>query len=253
LNCIDEVDISLDFGDAERHNKYRGNKNAFDWAINTLKFCKMHGIVTTIVTLGIDQTLCIENMSKIFSIAQTYDTKVRINLYRPVNKKININPASLSSILTFFDWVSEKHKVLSISDPLFSSLLCAGATNSDPSGRCSLRITHDGNIYPSTYLLYDEFLVGNIQKFDMSKDLQKNTGIKNLVEAPIPNKCLACEYVKSCKGGVLDRRYIWYGDLKERDPYCFVESKERLRDFKQEKTGFISVHDGYLPTLFFEP
>lgn len=253
IECLDEVDVSLDFGVSEIHNKCRGNPRAFEWAIGSLEFCKRNNLIPTIVTLGIDETLSITNMSKIFSIAESYGAKVRINLYRPVEKGSPIIPASLNSILTFFDWVSKTHKILSVSDPLFSSLLCAGRTNSDPSGKSSMRITQDGNIYPSTYLLYNEFLMGNILTFDMGIDLKNNPGSRKLVEAPIPKDCIECKYSSQCKGGVLDRRYIWFGSFDKKDPYCFVESKEKMRNYMQMRDGFTSVHDGYLPTLFFQP
>lgn len=252
LHTIDEVDVSLDFGDAQTHNAYRGNTNAFEWANETLAFCKVSGILPTIVTLGIDETLRIDNMEKIFDIAKRYNAKVRVNLYRPVNKKSRIRPASLSVILNFFDWVNQHHRILSISDPLFSTLLCAGKASSDPSGNSSLRITQDGNIYPSTYLLYEDFLMGNVRNFSMNMDLAWNDKTARFLNAVIPEACRTCRYVEQCKGGVLDRRFIWYGSLAQKDPYCFADKADLLRNYTQHKASFTSVHDGYLPTLFFQ-
>ncbi len=252
LNAIDEVDVSLDFGEPSKHNAYRGNTSAFDWANNTLTFCRDNGILPTIVMLGIDDTLRIDNMEKIFEIAGTYDAKVRINLYRPVDKQSHIKPASLTAILNFFEWVNTHHTILSISDPLFNALLSTEAPIADPSGFSSLRVTQDGNIYPSTYLLYDEFLIGNIKDFSMATDLFDNAGIEALHKASIPAECKKCKHVEQCRGGVFDRRYIWYGSFEKRDPYCFVEKSELCRKYIQNKAQFISVHDGYLPTLFFQ-
>ncbi|WP_418474587.1 hypothetical protein [Frisingicoccus sp.] len=50
----------------------------------------------------------------------------------------------------------------------------------------------------------------------------------------------------------MDRRYLWYKDFKERDPYCFAEHPELFRHYHTHKEAFASVHDGYLPTLFFK-
>lgn len=252
LHAIDEVDVSLDFGDASIHNAYRGNASAFGWANDTLAFCRDNGILPTIVTLGIDDTLRIDNMERIFEIAGAYDAKVRINLYRPVDKQSHVKPASLTSILTFFDWVNEHHTILSISDPLFSALLSTEVPSADPSGFSSLRVTQDGDIYPSTYLLYDDFLMGNIKDFSMVADLSDNAGMEALHKACIPEECKKCKHVEYCRGGVFDRRYIWYGSFEKRDPYCFVEKSELCRKYIQKKDRCISVHDGYLPTLFFQ-
>lgn len=253
LRSIDEIDISLDFGNADTHNFYRGNPNAFDWANGTLAYCQDNNIDSTIVTLGIDQTLQIENMEKIFDIANNFGSKNRINLYRPVDKKVNLVPASLENILKFFEWVDKYHTILSVSDPLFSSLLCGGEISPDPSGKSSLRITQDGNIYPSTYLLYNEFLMGNINDFLIEKHLIDDPVVNKLFRNEIPKVCEGCMYEKGCKGGVLDRRYIWYGTFENRDPYCFIERKDLMQNYRQHRKEFSSVHDGYLPTLFFKP
>lgn len=250
---IDEIDVSLDFSDPEIHNYYRGNPSAYHWALDTLTFCNENGILPTIVTLGIDDTLSLSNCEKLFEIAEKFNAKIRINLYRPVNKKSNIRPASLDAIIKFMDWVHCKHRIVSISDPLFSSLLCQKDISPDPSGSQSLRITQDGNIYPSTYLLYSEFLLGNIRDFNIKTDVQNNPSIQKLLDAPLPETCKHCKFASECKGGVLDRRYIWNGTLAERDPYCFVDKPELMRNYAQHKESFTSVHDGYLPTLFFEP
>ena len=74
-------------------------------------------------------------------------------------------------------------------------------------------------------------------------------------ESPaIPKACEGCKYAKSCKGGVFDRRILWYGTFEERDPYCPLRHNEQFPEekFAVTKTGRISVHDDYLPTLFFK-
>ena len=252
IRSIDEVDVSLDFGEREMHNACRGNSHAFDWVLGTLEFCQAHDILPTIVTLGTNETLKIENMERIFKIAQQYGAKVRINLYRPVQKDCEIRPASLESILKFFDWADREHQIVSISDPLFSALLCGDTIAPDPSGSSRIRITQDGSIYPSTYLLFEEFLMGNIRDFHLDTDIPGNPGADRLLHAPIPSACKKCPKVFGCRGGVLDRRYLWYKDFKERDPYCFAEHPELFRHYRTHKEAFASVHDGYLPTLFFK-
>ena len=71
--------------------------------------------------------------------------------------------------------------------------------------------------------------------------------------ATIPKECAGCEIVFKCRGGVFDRRILWYGTLAERDPYCPKRYGFPLpeRKFFIPEHGRISVHDDYLPTLFF--
>ena len=50
--AIDEVDVSLDFYDEQRHNEFRGNPVAHQMANQTLQLCKSTGKQSTIVFLG---------------------------------------------------------------------------------------------------------------------------------------------------------------------------------------------------------
>lgn len=57
------------------------------------------------------------------------------------------------------------------------------------------------------------------------------------------------------RGGVIDRRYLWNGSLDYRDPYCFIEDKQllsKIDGINLSEEPFYSVHDGYLPTMFFK-
>ena len=70
----------------------------------------------------------------------------------------------------------------------------------------------------------------------------------------LPEECEGCKYQNTCAGGVFDRRFLWYGTLNQRDPYCPVRLGHKLPEtyFKTTKTNRVSVHDDYLPTLFFK-
>lgn len=257
IECIDEIDVSLDFGCPERHNYYRGNNEAYDWAIDTLSFCNIYKKDATIVLLGIDETLTSENLHAIFNIAKEYHAKVRINLYRPVDKDSGITPINLDKVDWLFHWINSNQEFLSISDPLFSSLYFSNYVKADPSGISSIRIIHNGDIYPSTYLLMDELRMGNITSFDLG-NIENNLIYNRIQNITLPKECQECKLSTSCQGGVLDRRYLWYQSFEERDPYCptryvnnFDDYIVKRRKFSILNSEFSSVHDGYLPTLFF--
>ena len=254
--CIDEIDVSLDFGEQNLHNYYRGNPNAYSWALETLEYCNKYGKDPTIVMLGIDDTLTENNLSKIFEIAKVYNAKVRINLYRPVDLKSKIKPVSFEKIECLFHWINRNQIFLSVSDPLFSSLHFENYVKRDPSGISSVRIIQNGDIFPSTYLLSPELKMGNIKDFEFSKI--NNNIIRNMIkQISLPLFCEDCPIHDSCGGGVLDRRYLWYGSFEECDPYCPAKngiSKANIQSMDRyliSDKSFNSVHDGYLPTLFF--
>ena len=51
----------------------------------------------------------------------------------------------------------------------------------DPSGSSSIRITQDGSIYPSTYLLFEEFLVELSGIFIWTQTFRETSGADRLV------------------------------------------------------------------------
>jgi len=253
--CVDEVDVSIDFGDANMHNKYRGNPNAFEWALKTLDFCNETGKAATIVMLGIDETINESNLNMIFALAKKYNAVVRMNLYRPVESTSKIKPVSLAKIDWLFMWIEKNHRFLSVSDSLFSCLYFNGYQRNDPSGVSSLRIIPNGDIFPSTYLLSEELKMGNISNFLLDQ-ITENPVYKRIRQLNIPEDCVGCSYSAMCRGGVLDRRYLWYGSFAMRDPYCPYrdENSAIVNNFGKchiSNSDFCSVHDGYLPTLFF--
>ncbi len=252
--AIDEIDVSLDFGDEKKHINFRGNSNAYKWAIDTLRFCRDHKIQSTIVVMGIEDTLKIENLEKIFKIAKKYGALIRFNLYRPVNKLCTLKPPKIKAIILALDWINENHIICSLSDPLFSSILTDSDINPDSSGINSMRILPDGGIYPSTYLINEEFKSYNITDKDVLQKINSSNIFTKIRKSSLPKDCESCPNRNRCKGGAVDRRYLWYGTLEKRDPYCpkNFDLPLKLRKYKTDKS-FSSIHDGYLPTLFFKP
>lgn len=253
--CIDEVDVSIDYGDEVSHNLGRGCDSAFKWAIETLDLCKRVRKQATIVMVGTESTLTAENLQKIFEIAREKDAVVRINLYRPVNPLSPMQPPRLSNIDKAFKWIAANGRFLAVSDPLISSIYFDSYARRDPSGSTSFRIVQNGDIFPSTYLLNPELCIGNIKDINLS-DMNGLAIVQRFSSSPVPDACIGCEWYNTCGGGTLDRRYLVYGTLEERDPYCPYR-QENVGMFERHKIdapkpGYQSVHDGYLPTIIVE-
>jgi len=253
--CISDIDVSLDYASEKKHNNFRGHDNAYQMALDTLRYCKEHNFNTTIVIMGLSDNLCIENLAGIFNIAKSNNALIRINIYRPVNKQNGLKPPSLNTLLRAFDWIYDNHEICSLSDPLFSATLTTSTKiHRDPSGLSSIRILPDGSIYPSTYLINKDYLLGHISDRDFFQKLQNNKLIESLTST-IPSSCLNCDVLDQCQGGVVDRRILSCNTVKKSDPYCPLKHNlpVYLRDYKVVSDNFTSIHDGYLPTLFFRP
>lgn len=256
INGIDEVDISLDYCDSEEHNRFRGQPKAYQWALNTLALCQRYNKLATIVFLGSKKNLSKANIDGLFHIAKQYGAILRMNMYRPTEGITNLSKEFIvdcDEFINVIEYISEKYNVISINDTLFSTILTE-QTVSDPSGEKSIRILADGSITPSTYLIDQRYIVGNIKEKNILSKLEKEGLIYHIISNKIPKECDACVYKETCAGGVFDRRYLWYGNLDHKDPYCQHLYIERTnKKIHLEKTGFHSVHDGYLPTIFFKP
>lgn len=51
IRCIEDIDISLDFGDAERQDESRNCEGAFQGVIETLKLCQKYGKMQLLLVL----------------------------------------------------------------------------------------------------------------------------------------------------------------------------------------------------------
>ena len=255
-NCIDEVDVSLDFCDRDRHTAFRGQEKAYDWAISTLELCATYQKPTTIVFLGSKVNVSRENIDGLFALAKTHHAILRMNMYRPT---AGINAFSQNFIIPYktvediLRHIAEKYHIIALNDTLFSAIF-TGRAIEDPSGKKSVRILSDGSITPSTYLIRENYVVGNILNPNALKDLDERDVLTRLIYRFIPDDCRKCVYCNQCAGGVYDRRYLWFHTLQAKDPYCQGPYQRELPNpIPVTQTAFHTVHDGYLPTIFFSP
>ena len=254
MKAIDEVDISLDFEDKDKHCDFRGQPKAYDWAIQTLEILQKTNKKITIVFVGFEDTMNKKNIDGLFQIAKKYNALLRLNIYRPVSEKKEINERFKLSYKTLNDtlkYINKKYKIIALSDALIGNLYTNDTNIKENTGIGSIRILPNGNICPSTYLISEKY--SNKYNIKDEKILSK-IYFEAFENAEIPKECENCIIKDKCKGGVYDRRILWYGTLNERDPYCPTRYKDEIPDtkFDIEKHGRISVHDDYLPTLFFK-
>lgn len=252
--CIDEVDVSLDFAKREKHNYFRGQVKAYDWAINTLDMLHKDKKKATIVFVGFEETMTHENIDGLFLISKKYDTLVRLNIYRPVSENEEINKKfilSYETLINAIEYIYKKYKIVALSDVLLGNIYTRGLDIKENTGVDSIRILPDGSICPSTYLISANYRnLYNIKQDNVLSKIMFN----DFIMAPIPKECERCEIKDTCKGGVYDRRMLWFNTLEMRDPYCPFLNDDNLdkEQFQVLKKKRVSVHDGYLPTMFFK-
>lgn len=260
ITSLSEIDVSIDFADEKKHNAIRGNSNAYLWALKTLEICNQYGIIPTIVTIGINSTLDVNNIVSIFELATSYNAFVRINIFRP-NSKQKIKPLDYSVLKTAIRYIVQNYKIVSLSDILFSAIINQ-IEFIDNTGKTSLRILPNGKITISTYLIDEKWWKEDLTTIDLSSEGLSMKLLGDNLNPPIPEKCELCEIKKICKGGAIDRRLIWFNSLYKNDPYCPYNNNDSIESWKMDNTshnsinkkeGVPSIHDGYLPTLIFRP
>ena len=147
-------------------------------------------------------------------------------------------------------YINDKYNIISLSDVLLGNIYTDDIVREN-TGVDSIRILPDGSICPSTYLISEEYS----NRYSIKEDnVMSKINFEDFVTVPIPVSCSSCVIKNRCRGGVYDRRILWYGSLNKRDPYCPFENGDELpkERFKILKKKRVSVHDGYLPTMFFK-
>lgn len=257
IRCIEDIDISLDFGDAERQDESRNCEGAFQGVIETLKLCQKYGKNATVVSVMHKYNCSYSNFSSMIRIARLYNASFRINILRPtVDFSFALPYKNLKD--NFINLIRE-YEVESIADPLLAALVEADCPNWDPTAESSFRILPNGYVTPSTYLLDADWQVKRLDEIDNIDSMHELDSFKKIKAVEIPQSCGKCRMREICKGGVFDRRWLWYHDFSENDPYCPLRFGDSL-DWKQLSGNVIYskkrksfVHDGYLPTLIFNP
>jgi len=262
IDALNDVDVSLDFCDPKLHNRFRGKKDAYEFAIETLKLCKENDIERSIVMLATPETFTKNNLEGLFEIASDFGANLRVNIYEPVMEQpfymFNRFRISYKQFMSVLEHILMNHKVIKLNDPLFSSIFGLNQCKGDCTGHKSLRILPDGSLTPSTYLITPRWFAGNIYdnpNINLS-NIKDSEAFQKLLASPLPKECNKCEFKKFCIGGVYVRRILWYNTLDEKDPYCPYRHSNRFNfdiniDVKEKHKKL--VHEDYLPTLIFSP
>lgn len=253
--CVDDVDVSMDYGDKENQDRSRGFPGAYERALRTLGLCKIKNKNVTVVNALHKDNCFTENLDALVRIARIFGASFRVNIYRPT---VNFDLAlSYDDMKKAFLHLVRNYGIESVADPLIASLIGVPCPDGDPVGKSSFRILPNGFITPSTYLIDKEWQSIRIDEIDNIDSLHDYEQFKRITNQKIPEMCRDCIHRTDCRGGVIDRRWLWNKSLGKKDPYCPYENGDDS-DWKEEcgtimlpkiKKSF--VHDGYLTTLIF--
>ncbi len=258
LDQFDDIGVSIDFPDAERHNNFRHSRakiDVYEKAKDCIKYLVSHGMDTEIVTCLTKKNSDIETLQSIYDLATELNVDHwRLNRFRSNGRgKVNENdlklsPEELRDAYTFLNNKRKNTHSVSTPEPLFRSAF-GGRCHSvgDPSGKTSIRIQPNGEVSPSVFLTKSG---GNI-KTDSLEKIMSSQIFQRIQAKRIPQgKCNECNVYNTCEGGDIGASYLEYGHFDGPDPLCWLNPKSKKPNILVKPSEDWNVHELYLCTLY---
>jgi len=257
-NCISELDVSIDFAKSEDHDSWRGKPGCWARAINAVKLAFDMGIATSIVMVGTKQTLQEQNVAAMLELAESHGVALRINLFMPTAGDFSFSP-STATVWSLLEQLQEHESIMRSSDPLIGPRTDTYQPGLHLAAHRSCRVLPDGRVTPSTYLLDAPWtLDGSLITLDLGQIVETEP-FRKFSSAPVPNECRNCAYSEVCRGGSVERRWLWFQRLDRRDPYCpgpsfqFTKRSFPFGGAFETRWNGPTVHLDYLPTIIVCP
>ena len=221
-----DVDISIDFPLAKKHDKWRGKGGLFRDAIAGIVRCKKLKINTSIVMALMNHNF--KYLAGFKRLMDKYKVMLRLNLYKPVDTKEYL--LSYEQFWSAMKIIAKNFEVVSCSEPLLSWYFPNVKINGSPCGH-SVRIHPNKEITPCVYLSIP-------QKNEFFRYVDK-----------IPAFCQKCTIKERCRGGCLGRRLV-ESRLDRPDEYCPLYKNKKFPGIKF-KVGHNQelIHSAYLCTM----
>lgn len=264
IRLINDIDISLDSADELQHNYNRG-ANVYKDAIRALELANNLKINHSIIMCAMKWNFNIENIEKICDLAYKYNSNIRINILKPLEKKHNDEIPKINQLFEGYIYLLNRCEVIDSSEPKISSLIKSEKEYGCSCGKDSFRIhsiNEDGTIPISPCIYLHDFKVGNILKDDIldildsksfSEFRKREKYYRNILD------CRDCKKINLCKGGCAAQAYLhnyWENgekSLNTKEPNCYYDYfKDEGNDIEykiSDKSEKNLVHMNYLCTF----
>ncbi len=229
---VNSVQISLD-GLKETHNFQRGVDGCFEKSMSAIKHLVKEGIPVTVNTIVSQRN--IEEIPLLIEVLLNLGVnEFRVSRMVLMGRGGDLEEEMLSKEQTrsLTLYVLEKRKalegrILLVPDECMSFL---GEKIHEyglswygcPAGRTECAVDCAGNVYPCVFLTYEAFKMGNLTESDFDT-IWHSSQFEDFRE--IERKC-SCEIADFCKGGCPAAAYGKYGDMRQKDPYCWRNAHE---------------------------
>ncbi len=252
---LSDVDVSIDFPDAERHNAFRRHPQAWEWAIRALEILNEVRKQRT-VTMCVTSQVSNDDLVGMLKLADRYGACLRLNWYRHTGRGPKSLRLSARRAWEIVEFLSDK-AVFSCLDSVFAGPLGV-RSKPCPGARFSARIHQDMSVTAYPFLQGDEWSAGNIldPEIDLAK-IYNSSAFKKLRSRKVPY-CEGCKFSASCAGGCITRAILHNGGIAKVDDYCPIRYKQMATVEKVQQKIVVHkhgnlVHEGYLCTTIMKP
>ncbi len=235
VDCgVKGVGISIDSIDPDRHNRFRGGPNAWQYSVRALDICRAHGLEILVQT-----TVMEENMDEIPELLAFAREKGAwsFNLYFLVQTgrgkdMTELSPASSDGMLTQLVDLQDAYRPMLVRSkcaPQFKQIAYAKGKGGMESGGCMAatqycRITPEGDVTPCPYMTVS---AGNVLEESFTRIWKHSDIFEQLRDlGQLKGRCGACEFKEIC-GGCRCRAYAATGDYLQEDPSCTYQPTGR--------------------------
>jgi radical SAM protein with 4Fe4S-binding SPASM domain len=230
---LDFIQVSLDGSTPARNSRIRNCKESdFDLVLNGIRNSLKMGIPTNMAMLLCAETL--EDALQYIELAKQLGVGiVRFCGFVPtgrgketeITSRFLFSGAHLSQLRNFVETALQEKEISVIFDPAFGSLPPYHHFHSCNAGVDQLYLDTQGNIYPCTSMIDQQFLVGNIrtQSIEEIYKSEKMRPMCNFSEASLKGRCASCNHLTSCHGGCRGIVLAHTGNINSSFPYCLKQ------------------------------
>ena len=250
--CLNDVDVSIDFPDRARHEALRG-PGAWKQATRALGLLQEHDVERGVVTCLHSCNCDTDTLRGLLDLSREYGASFRVNVFRQVGRgsEYEALKPTVEQVHDAMRWLFINAKVIALPDTYFAAILGEKA-NGCPCGERSLRVTPTGKVVPCVYL------GGLPGRSVVDSPLDEVVRADSFIEMASrnPGFCQGCAHYETCRGGCASRAYLEHGSMDAPDGLCYIKAG-MSNPLEGVRVQFASrepvVHEDYLCTVIFEP
>lgn len=227
------MQISLDGSTPEiSHRMRRTTDEEFHKIVEAIKICKRLNMRLFIATLIGGENL--DDAAEMIKLAKRegVDT-IRFCGFTPVGRgkgkdvKARLDfDERLDDLLTFIENTQRDPEILSLYDPGFGPTPAGYAFHECAAGKDTFYLKANGNVYPCTSLLHNDFVVGNIHDRPL-EEIWNDPAMEQIADLPrdenIHGQCRGCDNFRRCHGACRGAAFAHTGDLYASFPVCLYQ------------------------------